>query len=339
MHELIILVFMLLSLILYTLLGGADFGGGMWDLLAWGPRAEKQRKAIAAAISPIWEANHVWLILVIVILFTAFPPAFAMLMTALHIPITLMLTGIVLRGSAFIFRSYDSQGENVRHRWGAVFGAACFFTPFLQGMSLGALATGRIRCVDGHLATGFFAGWLTPFAFACGVFAIVICAFVAAVYLTLYTRAETELQNDFRRRALGSGLVLVPAVLALFFSSKEGAPAMFRAMTDGWGLQLLACTALFAMAALLALWRRWFALARVAGVALVTLILTGWGFAQHPHVIMPDVTFRQSAAPEATLRLLTFALSAGAVLLLPALIFLFRLFTHPDTNQNTDHES
>lgn len=335
MHELIIVVFMLLALVLYILLGGADFGGGMWDLLAWGPRAEKQRKAIAAAISPIWEANHVWLILVIVILFTAFPPAFAMLMTALHIPITLMLIGIVLRGSAFIFRNYDSQGENVRHRWGAVFGAACFFTPFLQGMTLGALATGRIRCVDDQVTTGFFAGWLTPFAFACGVFAIVCCAFLAAVYLTLYTRAEPELQNDFRRRALGSGLVLVPAALAIFLTSKEGAPEMYRAMTDEWGLQLLACIALFAMAALLALWRRWFALARVAAVAQVALILTGWAFAQHPHVIMPDVTFHQSAAPEATLRLLTLALAAGAVLLLPALIFLFRLFSQPKSGQDT----
>ncbi|MHB1078659.1 MAG: cytochrome d ubiquinol oxidase subunit II [Prosthecobacter sp.] len=105
-------------------------------------------------------------------------------------------------------------------------------------------------------------------------------------------------------------------------------------MTDGWGLQLLACIALFAMAALLALWRRWFAFARLAVVAQVALILTGWGLAQHPYVIMPDVTFHQSAAPEATLRLLTFALSAGSVLLLPALIFLFRLFTHPETNQD-----
>lgn len=335
MHELIIIVFMLLSLILYTLLGGADFGGGMWDMLARGPRAERQRKAIAAAISPVWEANHVWLILVIVILFTAFPPAFAMLMTALHIPITLMLIGIVLRGSAFIFRSYDSEGENVRQRWGAVFGAACFFTPFFQGMTLGALATGRIRCVDGQVTTGFFAGWLTPFAFACGVFAIVICTFLAAIYMTLYARAEPELQNDFRRRALGSGLALVPAAWAIFLTSKEGAPEMFRAMTDGWGLQLLACIALLAMGAWLALWRRCFALARMAAVAQVALILTGWGLVQYPHLIMPAVTFHNSAAPEATLRLLTFALCAGALLLLPALIFLFHLFSHPETNQDT----
>ena len=335
MYELTVIVFTQLALILYVLLGGADFGGGMWDLLAWGPRAEKQRKAIASAISPIWEANHVWLILVIVLLFTAFPPAFAATMTALHIPITLMLAGIVLRGSAFIFRNYDSQGENVRHRWGAVFGAACFFTPLFQGMVLGALGTGRIRCVDGQVTTGFFAGWLTPFAVACGVFAIGVCAFLAAIYMTLYTRAEPALQNDFRQRALSSGLALVLMALVVFLTAKEGAPELFRGLTAGWCPLLLVCTGLFAVAALVALWRQWFVFARIAAVAQVTLILTGWGLAQYPHVIMPDVTFHQSAAPEATLRLLTFALSAGAVLLLPALLFLYQLFSRPQTEEET----
>jgi cytochrome d ubiquinol oxidase subunit II len=335
MYELIVAVYVLLSLILYALLGGADFGGGMWDLLARGARAEKQRKAIAAAISPIWEANHVWLILVVVVLFTAFPPAFATLMTALHIPLTLMLIGIVLRGSSFIFRNYDSQGEEVRHRWGIIFGAACFFTPLIQGMVLGALATEQIHCVKGQLTTGFFAGWLTPFAFACGAFALVICAYLAAIYLTLYTRSDPELQNDFRRRALGSGLLLVPMTLLVFFTSKQGAPELFRAMTHGWGPLLLAGVALCAVTALLALWQRSFLLARMAAVVQAAVLLAGWGFAQYPHVIMPDVTLHQSAAPEATLRLLTFALTAGAVFLIPALIFLFRLFSHPQTNQDT----
>ncbi|MCF7785232.1 MAG: cytochrome d ubiquinol oxidase subunit II [Prosthecobacter sp.] len=339
MYELIIAAFVLLSLILYALLGGADFGGGMWDLLACGPRAEQQRKAIAAAISPIWEANHVWLILVIVLLFSAFPPAFAALMTALHIPITLMLTGIVLRGSAFIFRKYDSQGVGVRHRWGAVFGAACFFTPFFQGMVMGALTTGQIRCVDGQVTTGFFAGWLTPFAFACGVFAPVLFTFLAATYMTLYTRAEPALQNDFRRRALGSGLALGPVALAVFLTSKTGAPEMFHGLTQWWAPLLLTGTSLCAGTALLALWRRWFVLARIAAAAQVALILAGWGCAQYPNLITPDVTLHNSAAPEATLRLLTFALSAGAVLLLPALIFLFRLFSHPDNDRDAPPKS
>src|SRR6266566_227505 len=115
--EVIVAIFILSSLIVYALMGGADFGGGMWDLLAFGPRARRQREIIADAIGPIWEANHVWLILVIVLLFTGFPRAFAAMMTALNIPITAMLIGIVLRGSAFVFRKYDSTEDAVQRRW------------------------------------------------------------------------------------------------------------------------------------------------------------------------------------------------------------------------------
>src|SRR5437016_2057905 len=145
MFELIVAGFMFVALIFYALSGGADFGGGMWDLLATGPRADAQRDAIGKAIAPIWEADHVWLILVIVILFTGFPRAFAAMMTALNIPFTLMLIGIVLRGSAFTFRKYDVKSQHVQHRWSTLFGSASFFTPFIQGVSLGALSTGEIR--------------------------------------------------------------------------------------------------------------------------------------------------------------------------------------------------
>src|SRR5438874_11877317 len=121
----------LVALVLYALSGGADYGGGMWDLLALGPRAQRQREAIEHAIGPIWEANHVWLILVIVVLFTGFPTAFAVIMTALHIPMTAILVGIVLRGSAFVFRRYDVREVAVHRRWSALFCPSSFFTPFL----------------------------------------------------------------------------------------------------------------------------------------------------------------------------------------------------------------
>ena len=214
--------FMVVSLILYALMGGADFGGGIWDLLARGPRADRQRRVIAEAIGPIWEANHVWLILVIVLLFTGFPRGFAALMTALNIPITLMLVGIVFRGSAFIFRKYDRRTEPVQHRWSLLFGASSFFTPLVQGMTLGALATGQIRLRNGSLTTGYLAGWLTPFAFACGVFALSLFAFLAATYLTVDTEKEPELQNDFRFRALCSGFLLVPIAAAVFLTFQDG---------------------------------------------------------------------------------------------------------------------
>jgi cytochrome d ubiquinol oxidase subunit II len=167
MLETLIAAVVLASLIVYALMGGADYGGGMWDLLASGVRAQRQRHAIVEAIAPIWEANHVWLILVIVVLFTAFPRAFSTIMTALNIPITAMLIGIVLRGSAFVFRKYDSTADAVQQRWSTIFGIASFFTPFFQGLTLGALTTGDIHFVGDRVTTGFFAGWLTPFALTC----------------------------------------------------------------------------------------------------------------------------------------------------------------------------
>jgi cytochrome d ubiquinol oxidase subunit II len=326
MLGLIVAICILLSLILYALMGGADFGGGMWDLLAVGPRAARQRKAIAEAIGPIWEANHVWLILVVVLLFTGFPTGFAGMMTALNIPLTAMLIGIVLRGSAFIFRKYDSQSDAAQRRWSTVFGIASFFTPFLQGMILGALTTGQIRIVNGQVVSGFFAGWLTLFALACGVFALGLFAFLAATYLTLDTKDQPDLQNDFRLRALWSGLTLAPIAGVVFLTSKQGAPEMYNGLTHWWAPLLLAWTSLMSIVALVALWRRWFALARIAAIGQVTFILVGWCLAQYPNLVTPDVTVNNAHAPEITLRLLVLALGAGAIVLLPSLAFLFHIF-------------
>jgi cytochrome d ubiquinol oxidase subunit II len=326
MLELVIAAFLLLALIFYAVTGGADSGGGMWDLLARGPRAIQQRRAIAKAIGPIWEANHVWLILVVVLLFTAFPIAFAAIMTALYIPVTLMLIGVIFRGSAFIFRKYDSRAEDVQNRWSTLFGAASFFTPFVQGVTLGALATGEIRVAPGILTSSFLAGWLTPFAFACGLFALGLCSFLAATYLTIDTRDQRELQNDFRLRALWSGGALGPIALAAFLVSKTGAPEIYHGLTRWWAWPLIGLTISFALAALVSLWSRRFSLARVAANGTATLVLVGWSLAQFPYLVVPDITIAQAAAPEVTLRLLLIALIAGSVILLPSLYFLFYIF-------------
>jgi cytochrome d ubiquinol oxidase subunit II len=324
--DLIVAGFMFVALIFYAVTGDADYGGGMWDLLATGPRADEQRNAIERAIGPIWEADHVWLILIVVILFTGFPPAFAAMMTALNIPFTLMLIGIVLRGSAFTFRKYDVKSEEVKQRWSILFGAASFFTPFVQGVTLGALSTGQIRIVDGRVVSGFFAGWLTPFALSCGLFALVLFAFLAATYLTADPSVETHVQNDFRLRALWSGTALVPIAFVVFITAKEGAPAMYHGLTQWWAPLLVGATIVVALVALGSLWLRRFALARIAAIAEVTLVLGGWSVAQYPNLITPDVTIFNATAPEITLRLLTYALAAGAVILLPSLAFLFLVF-------------
>ena len=326
MLDVLVAVFILLSLIVYALMGGADFGGGMWDLLAMGPRAKQQREAIADAIAPIWEANQVWLILVIVLLFTGFPRGFAAMMTALNIPMTAMLLGIVLRGSAFMFRRYDVRDDAVQRRWSTAFGVASFFTPFFQGVTLGALTTGQIRVEQGHVLTGVMAGWLTPFALACGVFALGLFAFLAATYLTVDTKDDPKLQEDFRLRSLWSGLALAPIAFMVFLTSKRGAPEMYHGLTRWWAPVLLAWTSLFAVIALVALWLRRFAVARLAAIGQVAFILVGWGLAQYPNLVTPDVTVTNAAAPELTLRLLVIALGFGAILLLPSLAYLFYIF-------------
>jgi cytochrome d ubiquinol oxidase subunit II len=324
--ETIIAGVMVGSLILYALLGGADYGGGVWDLFAIGPRAPEQRRLIAKAINPVWEANHVWLILVIVILFTAFPPAFAAIATALHIPITLLLIGIVLRGTAFTFRTYDSQRDDVQRRWSLVFSIASIVTPVLLGTTLGAIASGTIRVENGFVTSGFLNSWLAPFPFAVGFFALALFAFLAAVYLTLEAEA-TALQDDFRLRALLSGVVVAILALTVFILAGTGAPTVRAGISrTWWALGLHSFTAVFATGVFYTLWTRRYRAARFCAAAEVTLILLGWALAQFPHLLEPDLTITSAAAPRITLQLLLGALAAGAVLLFPSYYYLIRVF-------------
>ncbi|HXL11379.1 MAG TPA: cytochrome d ubiquinol oxidase subunit II, partial [Gemmatimonadales bacterium] len=229
----------------YAVLGGADFGGGVWDLLALGSRKQRQRELIAEAIGPVWEANHVWLILAIVLFFTCFPPAFARLGTLLHIPLSLVLIGIVLRGSAFTFWRYGADEEQ-RH-WGVVFAIASLITPFLLGTTAGTIASGALGEAGGAKGDGFYtiyvAPWLSPFPLSVGLFALITFAFLAAVYLTLEAH-ERELQEDFRRRALAAGVGLfLAAVMALLFSL-NGAPRVRDGLIfAAWALPLHFLTA------------------------------------------------------------------------------------------------
>jgi cytochrome d ubiquinol oxidase subunit II len=327
---------MLAALVLYALGGGADYGGGIWDLLARGPRAREQREAIEDAIAPIWEANHVWLILVVVVVFTAFPPAFGALMVALHIPLTVVLLGVVARGSAFAFRKYDVPDDRVHRRWSTVFGIASLFTPLFLGISLGAIASGSIRVRAGEVTTGFFAGWTEPFAVSCGVFAQALFAFLAAVYLTVDTEGRPRLQNDFRRRALATGVTLIPIGALVFALAADGAPEIFAGLTSGWAPPLFAATTTAAGIAIGALIWRWFYVARAAAIAVITLVLLGWGLAQYPYVIVPDMTFTAARASARTLELLIWALAAGALILFPSFAYLFLVFRTPGGNSDTE---
>lgn len=331
--ETIIAGVMVASLVLYALLGGADYGGGVWDLFAFGRRAREQRALIADAIGPVWEANHVWLILVIVILFTAFPPAFAVIATALHIPITLLLIGIVLRGTAFTFRSYDVQRDDVQRRWSLVFSIASIITPILLGIILGAIASGTIRVENGAVTSGFLNSWLAPFPFAVGFFALALFAFLAAVYLTVEAEQratqsqDQKLSEDFRLRALLAGIAVGLLALTVFILAGTGAPSVRAGISrTWWALGLHSLTATFAIGAFVTLWTRRYKAARICAAGQVTLILLGWAFAQYPNLVEPDLSLTAAAAPPITLELLLAALIAGALLLFPSYYYLIRVF-------------
>lgn len=323
----ILAAILVLSLNVYVLFGGADFGGGVWDLLASGPRRTRQREVIAHAIGPIWEANHVWLILAIVLTFTCFPAVYARLGTVLHIPLTLMLVGIVLRGSAFTFRTYDSQHDVAQRRWGRIFSSASVITPVLLGVSIGAVASGRVgREGRGSFVQQFVEPWLTPFAFSVGILALTLFAFLAAVFLTLETR-DRELAEDFRRRALGAGVAVFFASALVLLLSHETAPLVrIGLMASPWALPLHLVTALAAIAVLAALWLRRYRLARLAVGFQVSLIFWGWALAQYPFLLPPTYTIANTAAPDTTLRLILIALPIGGALVLPSLWYLFRIF-------------
>ena len=316
------------ALMLYLLLAGADFGGGVWDLLAFGPRRARQRQAIEHAIGPIWEANHVWLILVVVVIFTAFPAAFAAFSTALHVPLTLFLVGIVFRGSAFAFRSFTGgTDDQAQWRWGSIFSLASLISPLLLGMTVGAIASGRIRVEHGLVTGGFVRPWLAPFPLAVGLYALALCAFLAATYLSVEVERDPELQRDFRVRALAAGIAVGGCALLAFLLSGGGAPLIRDGLTRRpWTWPLHGVTALVAVGALAALHRSRFRLARVLVGIQTIAILAGWVASQYPFLLVPDLTIWNAAAARETRIWLLIFLAAGVPVLVPSLIILFRVF-------------
>lgn len=312
----------LLGVIAYAVLGGADFGGGIWDLFASGPRRREQRVAIMHAMGPVWESNHVWLIFVIVLLFAAFPPAFAALSIALFVPFHLVLVGITLRGAAFVFRGAYSSDPTVGP-WGRVFGVASIITPVLLGMCMGAVSTGGLRVAGGDV-TIESAPWLAPLSLTMGALALSLCTYLAAVYLTLETRAE--LQADFRKRALFAGTFVVGLSGLALPLIHARSPHLWDGLINLRVAPLLLAGLVAALISGWALLQGRFRLARAAAIAQVALLLLGWGLAQHPYLIYPDVTLHQAAAAGETLAFIACAVPVGMVVLVASLWLLFRVF-------------
>jgi cytochrome d ubiquinol oxidase subunit II len=332
----------------YVLFGGADFGGGVWDLFARGPRREKQRALISNAIGPIWEANHVWLIVVVVMLFVCFPPAFAAFGTILHIPLSLMLIGIVLRGSAFVFRSYSHGTAAEQRGWGRLFAISSVITPIVLGMCVGAVVSGDVGAALAHIETGpaatiplrpdpgstaavgyaaiYVRPWISPFTIAIGAMTLALVSFLAATYLTIEAEGDADLQDDFRRRALGAAVAaMIAAIIALVLGATSNG-VMARLVASAWTVPVLVGSGISAIVAVVMLVKRRYRLARIAAAGWVTLVLWGWVLAQFPLIIPPSLTINSAAAPGRTLLANSAVLVGGAIILIPSLWYLLSVF-------------
>jgi cytochrome bd ubiquinol oxidase subunit II len=330
-----ILIILWLSLIVYAVLGGADFGGGIWDFFAFGPQAERQRRLIGQALGPVWEANHVWLIFLMVGLFTAFPSAFSVLSTALIVPFTLALIGIVLRGAAFIFHAQSDKAGTMSKIWGRVFSTASTITPFFFGTAAAAVASGQVRVQGGVVQTDLLAGWTTPFALTIGALALALCAVLAAVNLMIEAQNSNnaELVEAFRRRAMIAGAITLALDVVAFILSPLQAPLLLHGALDH-ALPLIIATALIGLGAAASLVLRRYRLARILAFTVTAFIFASWGLSQFPYLVPVAVTISNAASPPATLLALLIGTSIGMAMLLPSLWLLFHVFKgkHPALN-------
>ncbi|WP_434444280.1 cytochrome d ubiquinol oxidase subunit II [Lentzea sp. E54] len=316
------------GLVAYALFGGADFGGGVWDLLAGGTeRGRGVRDRIERSIGPVWEANHVWLIFVLVVLWTGFSRAFAAAVTTLYIPLTLAAFGMIARGAAFAYRkSVGTPG--MRRFFGAAFALSSLFTPFFLGAVVGGVASGRVP--PGIAEGDVVRSWVNPTSLLGGTLAVLVCAYLAAVFLCGDARrdGEHELSEAFRLRALVTAAVTGVVGLAGIAVLRADAPVLFDGLT-GRGLPVVLLSVAAGLAALGLLVVRRYTVARIASALAVTAILAGWAVGQYPYVLLPELTVDEAATGRTTLVALLTALSAGTLVLVPALVFLYVLFQRP----------
>jgi len=314
-----------LAIIAYAIFGGADFGGGIWTLFATGPRKKDQRNALERAIGPVWETNHVWLILLVVTLFVVFPTAYAAIFTALYVPLFIALVGIVARGAAFALRHYSVRESGLSSTSLRFFSVASVLTPFTFGLAFGAVTGGHIEVEGADVISGPFAGWLSPFALVCGVVAVSLSAFVAAAFMV--PRTEGALRQDFRRRAIIGSLALGVATTAAIPVAAWDATGFFEQLDGLFVIEAMALTAVFGLVTLAALLRGY---ARpIPALAGITAggVIVAWALAQQPYLVNPGLTLEGAAAASITVKSFLIALPIGSLILVPSLVLLYTTFS------------
>ncbi len=309
---------------LYAVFGGADFGAGFWSLIAGNSeRGQRARHLIEWAIGPVWEANHVWLIFVLVVLWTAFSTAFAAIFSTLFIPISLAAFGIVLRGSGFAFHEVSKKERNAR--WTErMFGVSSILTPFFLGTVVGAIVGGRVPL--GNATGDAVTSWLNPLSIMVGILFVATGAYLAAIFLITDARhrGEDELEGYFVRRATLAAIVTGGAAIAGLVELHADARYIFdRLLAEG--LPLLLLSLICGTAALVLLHRGSLRFVRPLGVAAVVSIVCGWGVAQFPYLLPQDLTISAGAGTGPTLTMILIVFVLAVILVIPALGLLYSL--------------
>jgi len=307
----------------YALFGGADFGGGFWDLIAGGPeKGERPRALIQRSLTPVWEANHVWLIFILVVLWTAFPEAFYAVMTTLYVPLTLAALGIVLRGAGFAFRK-SIEGLQGRRAAGATFALSSVLTPFFMGAVVGAIASGNVP-PDGY--GDAFSSWLQPLPLLVGAMFVATGAYLAAVFLVGDARraGEGEMEQYFVRRGLAAAAVAGIAAAVGLVELHAEARYIFDRLVDQ-GLPLVIVSVLCGLGLLVVLLRGGRRPLRPLAAGAVVAVIWGWGVAQFPYLLPTSLKIGEAAAPDPTLDVVFVVFGAAAVLVLPSLGLLYAL--------------
>lgn len=319
-----VLALAVVGLCAYVVLAGADFGAGLWELATFGaPDGARQRAAIHRSVGPVWEANHVWLIFVLVILWTGFPTAFSSIMSTLAIPLFLAALGIIFRGAAFAFQPHV-EGRRSARFVSVLFGVSSVLTPFVMGAAIGGIASGRVPV--GNAAGARFESWLNPTSVFIGVLAVALGAYLAAVYLAAdAARAgEGDLTEVFRRRALGAGVLAGGLAIGGLPVVRSDAETLWNGLT-GDALPLVIASGIAGIATLALVATRRFDAARIGAATAASAVVIGWAVAQRPYLLPTQLTVAAAAAGRSTLIALLVGTGIGALVLIPSLVWLFRL--------------
>ena len=312
------------AITMYAVFGGADFGAGFWDLVAGGSKhGEKPRKVIDHSIAPVWEANHVWLIFVFVVLWTCFPEAYASITLTLFVPLTLAALGIVLRGASFAFRKAVIRTRDQRN-FGAAFAVSSVLVPYCLGAVVGGIASGRVP--SGGKAGDPWDSWVNPTSVLGGVLAVSMTAYLAAFLLVADARrlSDEAMVTYFRRRAVVAGVVAGLVSVAGIFVLSDDADYLFDGLTSR-ALPLVVLSGLSGLAALLLLVRRARRGPRLAAVGAVGSLVLAWGIAQWDYLLPTSLTVSAAAAPDGTIAAVLVATGLAVALVVPAFVLLYVL--------------